>query len=93
MPERTLVQVLAHASVPEQLEPGAERVVHHEEGNPIGGVEVARADKLAVALEISEADKIRSQHPYEPRTKVVCRVFCQDYPRAKQRSLKPTLRG
>jgi hypothetical protein len=28
---------------------------------------MARADKLAVALEISEADKIRPQHLYEPR--------------------------
>jgi hypothetical protein len=39
-----------HASVTEQLEPGAVRVVHQEEGNPIGDVEIARADQLAVAL-------------------------------------------
>jgi hypothetical protein len=56
-----------HASEAEQLEPGAARVVHHEEGNPIGDGEVARANKLAVALEIREADQIRSQNLYEPR--------------------------
>jgi hypothetical protein len=39
-----------HASVTEQLEPRAVRVVHQEEGNPIGDVEIARADQLAVAL-------------------------------------------
>jgi hypothetical protein len=42
--------------VAKQLEPGAAWVVHHEEGNPIGDVEIACADKLAVALEIREAD-------------------------------------
>ena len=56
-----------HASVAEQLEPGAARVVHHEEGHPIGDVQVARANKLTVAVEIREADEIRSQHLYEPR--------------------------
>src|SRR5271166_1715754 len=56
-----------HAGVAKQLEPGAVRVVHHEEGDPIGGIEVARADKLAVAFEIREADKVRSQHLYESR--------------------------
>src|SRR5208282_6202080 len=56
-----------HAGVAKQLEPGAVRVVHHEEGHPIGGVEVARADKLAIAFEIREADKIRSQHFYESK--------------------------
>ena len=56
-----------HAGVAEQLEPGAVRVVHHEEGHPIGDVKVARADKLAVAFEIREADKVRSQHLYESR--------------------------
>src|SRR5271165_168240 len=56
-----------HAGVAKQLEPGAVRVVHHEEGDPIGGIEVARADKLAVAFEIREADKVRSQHFYESR--------------------------
>ncbi len=58
---------IEHAGVPEQLEPGAVRVVHHEEGDPIGDVKVARADELAVALEIREADQIRSKHLYEPR--------------------------
>jgi hypothetical protein len=48
-----------HASVAKQLEPGAMRVVHHEKGHPIGNVEIARANKLAVALEIREADQIR----------------------------------
>lgn len=51
----------------QQLESGAARVVHHEEGNPIGSAEVARADELAVALEIGEADQMRSQHLDEPR--------------------------
>ena len=37
-------------------------VVHHEESNPIGGTKIARADQLAVAPEIREADKIRPQN-------------------------------
>jgi len=41
--------------------------VHHEEGHPIGYVEIARANKLAVALEIREANEIRSQHLYETK--------------------------
>jgi hypothetical protein len=53
--------------VAEQFEPGAVRVIHHEESNPIGGTEVARADQLTVTLEICEANTIRSQHLYEPR--------------------------
>jgi len=56
-----------HAGVAKQLEPGAVRVVHHEEGDPIGDIKVARADKLAITFEIREADKIRSQHLYESR--------------------------
>src|SRR4029077_16071692 len=56
-----------HASVAEQLEPGAMRVVHHEESNPIGDVEIARANELAVALEICKANETWSQHLYEPR--------------------------
>ena len=64
-----------YASVAKQLEPGAAWVVHHEEGNPIGDVEIARADKLSVALEIREADKVRPQHLYEPgRTSAVLYV-------------------
>src|SRR5271166_2312439 len=56
-----------HAGVAKQLEPGAVRVVHHEEGDPIGDIKVARADKLTVAFEIREPDKVRSQHLYESR--------------------------
>src|ERR1700758_1268914 len=56
-----------HAGVAEQFEPAAVRVVHHEEGNPIGGAKIARAYQLAIALEIREADQIWSQNLYEPR--------------------------
>jgi hypothetical protein len=55
-----------HTSVPEQLESCAMWVVHHEESNPIGGTEIARADQLAVTLEVREADKIRPQNLNEP---------------------------
>ena len=37
-------------------------IVHHEEGDPIGSAQVARADELTVALEISETDQVRSQN-------------------------------
>jgi hypothetical protein len=53
--------------VTEQLEPGTRRVVHHEKGHPIGDAQITCADKLTVALEIREADKIRTQYLYESR--------------------------
>jgi hypothetical protein len=56
-----------HASMAEQFEPCAVRVFHHKEGHPIGNADVARADQLAVTLEICEANEIRSQHLYETR--------------------------
>ena len=37
-------------------------VVHHEESNTIGDTKIARADQLAVAPEIREADNIRPQN-------------------------------
>jgi len=61
-----MVARVEHSSVAEQLEPGAVRVVHHKQSNPIGAVDIARANELAVALEIGEADEIRPQHLHEP---------------------------
>ena len=55
-----------HASVAEQFQAGAVRVVHHKKRNPIGSNKIARADQLAVALEVRETDKIRPQHFHEP---------------------------
>ena len=52
---------------PSSLSRLAVRVVHHEEGNPIGGAKITRAYQLAIALEIREADQIWSQNLYEPR--------------------------
>ena len=66
---------IEHPGVTKEFEAGTMWIVHHEEGDPIGNAQVARADELAVALEISETNQVRSQHLYEPsRTTPVLQV-------------------
>jgi hypothetical protein len=62
-----MLACVEHAGVAEQFQPGAVRIVHHEKSNPIGDVEIASANELAVALEICKANKIWPQHLYETR--------------------------
>src|ERR1700751_2963757 len=38
------------------------RVIHHENGDSVVDAQISRAEKLAVAFEVREADQIRSQH-------------------------------
>ena len=58
-----MLSSVEHASVAQQFEPAAVRVVHHEKGDPISSAEIAGADQLAIALEIREANEIRPQKP------------------------------
>jgi hypothetical protein len=52
-----------HSSVAEQLKPGAMGVIHHEQGNPVIDLEVARADQLAVAFKIDLAPVLLRTRP------------------------------